>query len=99
MNFTRASTSDLETEGHVVVYVTFVISACICPTAMIFLFRKFFWARDFILTIATCVTLTIDLETQGHVMVYVTFVISACMCPTLVNLVLFCQVFRLRNSL
>ena len=27
---------DLETEGHVMVYVTFVISVCIRPTAMIF---------------------------------------------------------------
>ena len=38
---------DLETEGHVTVtvYVTFVISACICPTEMIvfcFLLRKDF---------------------------------------------------------
>ena len=30
------STRDLETEGHVMVYVTFVISACICPTALNF---------------------------------------------------------------
>ena len=31
----------LETEGHVMVYVTFFISACIYPTAMIFmLFRE-----------------------------------------------------------
>ena len=28
-------TRDLETEGHVTVYVTFVISACISPTEMI----------------------------------------------------------------
>ena len=43
VTFTHAFTRDLETEGHVMVYVTFVISACICPTAMIFLlFRKDF---------------------------------------------------------
>ena len=36
-------TRDLETEGHVTVYVTFAISACICPIEMIvFLFRKVF---------------------------------------------------------
>ena len=43
MTFTHAFTRDLETEGHVMVYVTFVISACIWPIAMIFsLFRKDF---------------------------------------------------------
>ena len=41
------STRDLETEGHVMVYVIFVISACICPTALIFfLFRKVFRSRN-----------------------------------------------------
>ena len=41
VTFTHAFTHDLETGGHVMVYVTFVISACICPIAMIFLlFRK-----------------------------------------------------------
>ena len=41
------STRDLETEGHVMVYVTFVISACIFPTAMNFLlFRKVFRSRN-----------------------------------------------------
>ena len=35
-------TRDLETEGHVTVYVTFVFSACICPTEMIvFCFVRF----------------------------------------------------------
>ena len=43
MTFTR----DLETEGHVMVYVTFFISACINPTAMIFmLFREVFRYRN-----------------------------------------------------
>ena len=37
---------------------------------------------EFILTIATCVTLTYGLETRGHATVYGTFVISSCMCPT-----------------
>ena len=37
VTFTHAFTRDLETEGHVMFYVTFVISACICPTAMIVL--------------------------------------------------------------
>ena len=37
----------LETGGHVMVYVTFVISACICPTALnFFLFRKVFRSRN-----------------------------------------------------
>ena len=36
VTFMHAFTRDLETEGHVMVYVIFVISACICPTAMIF---------------------------------------------------------------
>ena len=87
MTFTHAFTRDLETEGHVMVYVTFVISACIYPTALIvLLFRKdfrsgnsfqlspFAWppcltvlsgfqVKEFILTIATCVTITCDLET------------------------------------
>ena len=43
MTFTR----DLETEGHVMVYVTFVIFACIRPTTLnFFLFRKFFKSRN-----------------------------------------------------
>ena len=36
VTFTHAFTRDVETEGHVMVYVTFVISACIWPIAMIF---------------------------------------------------------------
>ena len=40
-------TRDLESEGHVMDYVTLVISACIRPTAMIFsLFRKVYWLRN-----------------------------------------------------
>ena len=43
VTFTHAFTRYLETEGHVMVFVIFVISACICPTAMIvLLFRKNF---------------------------------------------------------
>ena len=43
VTFTYAFTRDLETKGHIMVYVTFVISACICITAMIFLlFHKDF---------------------------------------------------------
>ena len=42
MTLTRAFTRDLETEGHVMVYVTFVISACNCPIAMnLFCFVRF----------------------------------------------------------
>ena len=38
---------DLETEGHVMIYVTYVIFACICPTAMNFLLlRKVFRSRN-----------------------------------------------------
>ena len=144
------STRDLETEGHVMVCVTFVISACIRPTAMIFsLFRKVFrsrnsfqllpiawpqrvtlnlkvksrttwlffylclyssysddffvvsWdvlAKEFIPTIANCVTLTCDLESEGHVMDYVTLVISACIRPTAMIFSLFREVYWLRNS-
>ena len=66
----RAFTRDLETEGHVMVDVTFVIYACICPTVMIFF--SGFQVKEFVLTIATCVTIRCDIETQGHVMVYVT---------------------------
>ena len=40
-------TRDLETEGHVMVYVTYAISACICPTAIkFFLFHKIFRSRN-----------------------------------------------------
>ena len=47
VTFTHALTHDLETEGHVMVYVIFVISACICPTAMIvLLFRKDFRSEN-----------------------------------------------------
>ena len=28
-------TRDLETEGHIMFYVPFALSACMCPTAMI----------------------------------------------------------------
>ena len=58
MTFTR----DLETEGHVMVYVTFVISACIRPTAMIFFGSSSFQVKEVILTIANCVIFTCDLE-------------------------------------
>ena len=35
-------TYDLETQGHVMVYVTFVVSGCVCPTAMnVFCFVRF----------------------------------------------------------
>ena len=56
--------SDLETEGHVMVCVTFVISACIRPTAMIFKFfdSSGFQFKKFILTLANCVIFTCDLE-------------------------------------
>ena len=38
---------DFETEGHIMVYMTVAISACICPTAMILLlFRKVFRSRN-----------------------------------------------------
>ena len=77
MNFTR----DLETEGHAMVYVTFVISACICPIAMNFLFRKVFRSENSF-QLSPFVIFTSDLETEGHVMVYVNFVISACICLT-----------------
>ena len=81
-------------------YVTFVISACICPTAMIFLlFREVFRSSKFIPTIAVCVTFTRDLETKGHVMVYVTYVISACSCPTAMIFVLFRKVFESRECI
>ena len=90
---------DLESEGHVMDYVTLVISACIRPTAMIFsLFRKVFQVTEFIPTIANCVTLTRDLESEGHVMDYVTLVISACIRPTAMISSLFRKVFRSRNS-
>ena len=60
------------------VYVTFVISACICPTALnFFLFRKVSRSRNSFQLLPICVTFTRDFETEGHVMVYVTFVISA----------------------
>ena len=80
------------------VYVTYVIFACICATAKIFLVLQRFWVREFILTIVTCVPFTYDLETQGHVMVYVTFVISGHLYVSYRNDFLFCQVFRSRNS-
>ena len=90
---------DLESEGHVMDYVTLVISACIRPTAMIFLlFRKVFRSRKFIPTIANCVTFTRDLESEGHVIDYVTLVISACIRPTAMIFSLFHKVFTSQNS-
>ena len=45
------------------VYVTFVISACIQPTEMIFFFDSSgFQIKEFILNIANCVISTCDLE-------------------------------------
>ena len=68
-------TCDLETECHVTVtvYVTFVISACICPTEMIVLLRKVFGSGHSFQTIANCVIFKLDLETESHVSVDVTF--------------------------
>ena len=43
----RSRTRDLETEDHVKIYVTDVISACVYPTAMnVLLFRDVFWSRN-----------------------------------------------------
>ena len=68
-------TRDLETESHVLVYVTNVIFACInfVLPQWLFLVLSGFHVKEFILTIAPCVTITCDLETQGQFMVYVTF--------------------------
>ena len=52
-------THELETQGHVMVYVTFVISACMCSAAMNFvLVLSGFQFKEFIVPIATCVTIT-----------------------------------------
>ena len=81
MTFTR----DLETEGHVLVYVTCLsLLVFIIPRWFVCCFVRFLGLgiTEFIPTIAVRVTITRDLETEGHVTVYVTFVISACICPT-----------------
>ena len=92
---------DLETEGHVTDYVTFVISACICPISMIFCcfvrflghenHYKYRRLRDLYAWPINWRSLTRDLGTKGHVMVYVTYVISACIC-VLPWWILFCFV-------
>ena len=51
VTFTHTFTCDLEIEGHVMVYVTFVISACICAAAMIFFcFVRFFGHSNYCLS-------------------------------------------------
>ena len=65
---------DLETEGHVMVYVTFVISACICPTVMIFLlFRKDFKSGNSfqLLPFAWPLCLTLKLNVTSFLSVFV----------------------------
>ena len=79
------------------VYVTYVISASIRATAMSFFCFSRFWVREFILTIATRVTLTYAFETQGHVMVYVTFVISGHLYVSYRNEFLFLSDFQVKE--
>ena len=66
-------THEHETQGHVMVYVTCVISACMCSTALNLVFvLSGFQVEVFIVPTTTSVTITCDPETQDHVMVYVT---------------------------
>ena len=40
-------TDDLETQGHVMLYVTFTNSGCVCPRTMnFFFFQMFFGSGD-----------------------------------------------------
>ena len=61
-------TDNLETQGHVMLYVTFTKFGCACPKTMDFFVSNVFWVRKFISTSHTCVTFTVYLENQGHVM-------------------------------
>ena len=55
-------TNDLETEGHVMIYMTFVISAYIRLAAIIFLFVRFPDQGNHSITIANCMIFTSDRE-------------------------------------
>ena len=79
-------TDDLETQGHVMLYVTFTNFGCACPRTMNFFFvANVFLVREFIPTNHKCVTFTDDLETRGHVMLYVTFTNFGCACPRTID--------------
>ena len=87
-------TDDLETQGHVMLYVTFTNFGCACPWTMDFFFvSNVFWVREFIPASRTCVTFTNDLETQGHVMLYVTFINFGFACPKTMDCFLFLMFF------
>ena len=75
------STDDLETQGHVMLYVTFTNFGCVCAILMIFFVSDVLWVRESIPTSHKCVTFMDDLETQGHVMLCVTFTNFGCVCP------------------
>ena len=97
VTFTHVSTRDLETEGQVMVYVTVVISACICPTAMIFLlflkdFRSgnSFQLSPFVWPSRLTLKLNVTSWSTWHV-------ISACICATAM-IFLFRKVFGSGNS-
>ena len=68
MTFTRG----LETEGHVMVYMTFVISSCICPAPMIFCCFVSFLGQGIHSNYNHLRDSYYDFETQGQVMVNVT---------------------------
>ena len=78
-------THDLETQGHVMLYVTFTNFGCVCPRTMEFFVSNVSWVRESIPTSHKCATFTDDLETQGHVMLYVTFTNFGCVCPGTMN--------------
>ena len=91
-------TDDLETQGHVMLYVTFTNFGCVCPRTMeFFLFLMYLWVRESIPTSHKCVTFTDDLETQGHVMLYVTFTNFGCVCPRTMEFFLFLMFFGSGN--
>ena len=73
-------TDDLETQGHLMLYVTFTNYSCVCPRTMNFFVSNVFWVKESIPTSHKCVTFTDDLETQGHVMLYVTYTNFGCVC-------------------
>ena len=56
-------TVDLETQGHMISYMTFTNFGCVCPKTMEFFFVfHVLWLREFIPASHKCVTSTVELE-------------------------------------
>jgi len=92
--------NDFEIQGHVILHVTWPISASTHARATnLFLILMFYGSgNSFHLLPCICITLTDDLEIQGNVILHVTLPISATTLAAATNLFLFLIFYVSGNS-